>query len=184
MPINPDLVFRAFRDWLVEESGLSWGQSLKDWTSGIKTCFQKLAMTFGYKAVLTSRDNKEYLVDIVWKCESPDRYLGLAMESELSKRSEDILEDFEKLVDIKAHLKVGLFHLRANAGTKPIIDEMKKILTKQHMTFNETYLVIFLSYDDCSEKIFINTYDLDVKGITDRPISEDSYKFPKILQES
>jgi hypothetical protein len=101
MPLNPDLVFRDFRDWLIKESSLSWGQSLKDWTTGIKGCFQKLAKNSGYKPVLTSIDRKEYLVDIVWKCEHPDRYLSLAMESELSKRDDAILEDFEKLVDIK-----------------------------------------------------------------------------------
>jgi hypothetical protein len=179
MPINPDLVFRGFRDWLVEESGLSWKQSRKDWTSGIKECFRKMGQTQGYKAVLTSRDAKEYLVDIVWKCDGPDRYLGLAMETELSKRKRDILEDFEKLVDIKAHLKVGLFHLRTNAGISALVEEMKKILTKQTMTFNETYLVIFLSYDDSSGKILIGAYDLDVKGITHRPVGDDSYKFPK-----
>jgi hypothetical protein len=179
MPASPDSVFKDFRDWLVEESGLSWGQSRKDWTSGIKSCFQKLAITFGYKPVMTGRDNKEYLVDIVWKCEGPDRYLGLAMESELSKRNDAILEDFEKLVDIKAQLKVGLFHLRTDAETTHLINEMKKILVKQHMTFNETYLVIFLSYDVNLGKIIIRAYDLDVKGIDHRCVSEDSYKFPK-----
>lgn len=181
MPVNPDSVFKDFRDWLIEESSLSWGQSLKDWTSGIKGCFQKLGMTFGYEPILTSIDKKEYLVDIVWKFTNYDRYLSLAMESELSKRNDAILEDFEKLVDIKAYLKVGLFHLRTNTATMPIIDEMKTILNKQHITFNETYLVIFLSYDDKSEKILIGAYDLDVKGITHRIVSEDSYKFPKIL---
>jgi hypothetical protein len=180
MPLNPDLVFKDFRDWLIKESGLSWGQSLKDWTTGIKGCFRKLAKDFDYEPVLTSTDKKEYLTDIVWKCEHPERYLSLAMESELSKRDDAILEDFEKLVDIKAYLKIGLFHLRTNAAMMPIIDKMKKILTKQHITFNETYLVIFLSYDESSKKIQINAYDLDVKGITSRTVCEDSFKFPRI----
>ncbi|MCJ7424666.1 hypothetical protein MUP01_10435 [Candidatus Bathyarchaeota archaeon] len=180
MPLNPDRVFRDFRDWLIKESSLSWGQSLKDWTTGIKGCFQKLAKNSGYEPVLTSIDRKEYLVDIVWKCEHPDRYLSLAMESELSKRDDAILEDFEKLVDIKAHLKIGLFHLRTRTAIMPMLDEMKRILNKQQITFNETYLVIFLSYDDSSEKIFISGYDLDVKGITHRIVSEDSFRFPKI----
>lgn len=179
MPINHESVFKSFRDWLIQESGLSWDQSLKDWTSGIKDCFRKLAETFGYKAVLTCKDGKEYLVDIVWKRDNPDRYLSLAMETELSERKSAILEDFEKLVDIKAFLKVGLFRLSSSAGTKTIVDEMKKILNKQFITFSETYLVIFLSFDNSSGKILIVAYDLDVKGITHHAVSEDSYKFPK-----
>jgi hypothetical protein len=179
MPTNPDRIFRDFRDWLINESGLSWGDSLKDWTGKIKKHFRELGESQQYKPVLTSKDAKEYLVDIVWKCEGPDRYLSLAMESELSKRERDILEDFEKLVDIKAHLKVGLFHLRSSAKIDTLIKEMKGILNKQLITFNETYLVIFLSYDDNHKKILINAYDLDVKGITHRSVNEDSYSFPK-----
>ena len=49
------------------------------------------------------------------------------METELSERKGAILEDFEKLVDIKAFLKVGLFRLSNSARTKAIVDEMKKI---------------------------------------------------------
>lgn len=180
MPLNPDLVFKDFRDWLIKKSNLSWDQSLKDWTDGIKGCFQQLATSFGYKPVLTCIDKKEYLTDIVWKCDYPDRYLALAMESELSKRVSAILEDFEKLVDIKAYLKIGLFHLGTNTAVKPIIDKMKGILNRQVMTFSESYLVIFLSYDNSSRKIHVDAYDLDVKGITSRIVSEDSFAFPKI----
>jgi len=79
-------------------------------------------------------------------------------------------------------LKVGLFNLRTNAETTRLIDEMKKIIVKQPMAFtHETYLVIFLSYDDDSGKITISAHDLDMKGIGHRCISEDSYKFPKAL---
>jgi hypothetical protein len=102
-------IFHNFRNWLIYQSGLSWTQNRGDWTSKIKEYFGNLGKAMGYKPIITSADTKEYLVDIVWVCEKPDRYLSLAMGSELSERKSDILEDFTKLVDIKAHLKIGLF---------------------------------------------------------------------------
>jgi hypothetical protein len=56
---------------------------------------------------------------------------------------------------------------------------MKEILNRQMITFkDETYLVVFLSYNKNKGEIFVNSYDLDVKGITHRTILKDSYTFP------
>jgi hypothetical protein len=179
MPLNQDQIFHGFRNWLIKESELSWNQSLVDWTSKIKEYFGSVGNDKGYTPIFTCEEKKEYLVDIVWLCEKPDRYLSLALESELSERQSSILEDFTKLVDIKALLKIGLFRVLFSANKENIISKMKEILTRQMITFNETYLIIFLSYDSNKREIIVDSYDLDVKGINHRHMLRDSYSFPE-----
>lgn len=180
MSLKPDYICHKFRNWLLNDSGLAWEQSLKDWTSKIKEYFGKFGKKEGYQPIFTRKDVKEYLVDIVWRVKGPQRSLCLAMESELSKNEKDILEDFEKLVDVKALIKVGLFHLRPRVKESKIVEKMKDILSSQWIVWpREIYLVIFLMYDYDREEIIISAYDLDFKGATHRKIHGDSFPFPK-----
>lgn len=180
MSLKPDNISRKFRNWLIKESGLAWEQSLKDWTSKIKEYFGELGRQEGFRPVYSKKDATEYLVDIVWRVGGPQRYLCLAIESELSKNEKNILEDFEKLVDIKALMKVGLFHTRPLKNERRIVEKMKDILNSQVLVLsNEVYLVIFMKYDSEKEEIILSAYDLDLKGTTHRRIYEDSYPFPK-----
>ncbi len=180
MSLRPDYICHKFRNWLLNESGLAWERSLKDWTFKVKEYFGKLGEEETFHSLYTSKNEKEYLVDIVWRCDKPSRHLGLAMESELSKNKKDILEDFEKLVDIKALLKVGLFHLRPNANESDMLEEMRDILNKQVLMFpNEKYLVIFLRYNYERKEIIMSAYDLDFKGTSYRKVQQDFYPFPQ-----
>jgi hypothetical protein len=180
MPLKPDYISHKFRNWLTKDSGLAWEQSPKDWTSKMKEYFGKLGQEEGYRPIYTSETEKEYLVDIVWRCDKPGRYLGLAMESELSKDEKDILEDFEKLADIKARLKIGLFHLRSRTDELKIVEAMKSILNLQTLVLpNELYLVIFLKYDNDKREIIIDAYDLDLKGTSHQKILGESYPFAR-----
>lgn len=180
MSLKPDYIVKNFRDWLIKESGLSWEQSLKDWTSNIKEYFGKFGEKEGYEPIFTKKDVKEYLVDIVWRIKGPQRSLCLAMESELSKNEKNILEDFGKLVDVKALIKVGLFHLRSTITEVKIVEKMKDILTAQWIVWpREIYLIIFMKYDNDRGEIIINAYDLDFKGATHRKIYGDAFPFSK-----
>jgi hypothetical protein len=180
MPLNPNEICHAFKNWLTSESKLNWDQT-ENWTFEVKGFFGRLGKSEGYHSKYTSRieKEKEYLCDIVWVCEKPNRYLGLAMESELSMNEKDILEDFVKLVDIKARLKIGLFALRLRADEPKILKKMENILTSQvFMLPNEVYVVIFLKYDLESKEIAIHAYELDLKGTIHREILTESHPFP------
>lgn len=180
MSTNPANICHKFRNWLNKESGLAWNQSANDWTPRIKEFFGKLGKESGFHPIFTSNTEKEYLVDIVWRVNGASRYLALAMESELSKRTADILEDFEKLVDIKARLKIGLFQLRPRANMDKILEEMEGVLDSQMIVLpKETYLIIFLRYDDESKEILLHAYDLDIKGARHEEVYSDSFPFPK-----
>ena len=180
MSTNPANICHKFRNWLNNESGLAWNQSANDWTPRIKEFFGKLGKKSGFHPIFTSNTENEYLVDIVWRVNGASRYLALVMESELSRRTVDILEDFEKLVDIKARLKIGLFQLRPRANMDKILEKMKDVLDSQMIVLpKETYLIIFLRYDDENKEILLHAYDLDIKGARHEKVYGDSFPFPK-----
>ncbi len=54
----------------------------------------------------------EYLLDLCWNViDQKEIWLEMVLESELSERKvESTLYDFEKLTDVKAFLKIGIFH--------------------------------------------------------------------------
>ena len=59
------------------------------------------------------KSDGEYLVDLAWEQKGDDEYyLELVLESELSDSEiDDFLYDFYKIVDLKAHIKVGIFYI-------------------------------------------------------------------------
>lgn len=163
MSLIPEEIFINFRDWLTN-SGLAWNQSLRDWTSGIKEFFEQLAND-RYKVIYSREGVTEYLVDLVWKVETPNRYLALVLESELSEVRREIIKDFEKLVDIKSKIKIGIF--RSNSRSEiTIVKDMRKILTSHMIPFaSEVYIIIFLNYNRDEGKIYINCHYIDCKGM-------------------
>ena len=72
---------------------------------------EKYGRELGFRVKRTSTKESEYLVDLCWIYQdSTERWMGLALESEISNDSiKGIREDFKKLLDIKARTKVGLF---------------------------------------------------------------------------
>ncbi|MCW3990017.1 MAG: hypothetical protein NWE88_08095 [Candidatus Bathyarchaeota archaeon] len=184
MSLIPANIFTGFRNWLSIQSGLAWNQSRVDWTGGIKQFFQRLGEEAGYRVIYTREDQTEYLVDLVWKSETPSRHLALALESELSEVRLNILEDFEKLVDIKSRVKIGIFRLRTD-NREELLEEMRILLNSQMLTYpDEIYIVIFLRYNAERARLTFTCYNIDYKGISYEEISNNySCPFPENTRE-
>ena len=171
MSLIPEDIFTNFRDWL-SRSGLAWNQTRRDWTSGIKAFFERLA-NGQYRVIYTQEEETEYLVDLAWKVENPNRYLALILESELSGVRNDIIADFEKLTDIKAKIKIGIFKVNQRSERR-IVNEMRRILSSHMIPFaGEVYIIILINYNQDERKIYFNCYYIDCKGMNLR--DKDTY---------
>lgn len=149
-----------------------WNQSLTEWTSGIKLFFENFAEE-EYTVIYTREGITEYLVDLAWKVERPNRYLALVLESELSGNRQDIIKDFEKLIDIKSRIKVGVFRINPRSEER-ILKDMQKIARSQMITFaDEIYLIIFMKYNREDGRLYLTCYNIDFKGT--RYFRVDSY---------
>jgi len=116
-------------------------------------------------------------VDLVWKIERPRRYLELALESELSGKRSEIMKDFEKLLDVKANIKVGLFQLNSDIR-EDLIQKMQDRLLEQAYTIpSEKYLVILVRYLANQGEVEICGVEFSITGRAEE-IGRDSYPFP------
>ena len=93
MPFDSRKICVDFRNWLMQDSNLRLSDITPIWTTKIKEFFGNYGVGLQYNVKYTSTRKKEYLVDLVWQNDNPDRYIYLALESELSR----------------ARVKVGLF---------------------------------------------------------------------------
>jgi len=109
-----------------------------DWNEKIKEVLRKLGKKEGYDVYPDPEErNREWLLDVIWL----DRKTGairLAAESELGKKGE-VLNDFQKLLCIKASLKIMIYYVYK----KPFLREFESYMTKfdQHV-MGEHYLLI------------------------------------------
>jgi len=151
-------LYREFRDWLLFKSGLGWKISHKTWTPKIKEYFASLAERNDCQPIYTKRGlRKEFLLDMVWLVEKPRQLLELGMEIELSGKRKRYLRAFDKLLHVKANVKVGIFLLDTRTTNKIIKIFEQKVIEPQ-ISFKEEYLIILLSYDDIQKKINIAGY--------------------------
>lgn len=120
-------------------------------TSDLLTYFHKLGQTLGYKTYGSynpSPEGTEYLVDQCWYVEGQSGiWMELALEQELSYDTLDsIKEDFEKLLDIKAFVKVGIFIPR-KPEREDVLKLMQELIVRHMINIpGEQYLIIFLTY--------------------------------------
>lgn len=179
MVYSPLGIYTAFRNWFIKQSGFRWGESRRNWTPRIKRFFGLLGQQDGFTSVYTRRipRQSEYLVDLVWKIERPRRYLELALESELSGKRSEIMKDFEKLLDVKANIKVGLFQLNSDIG-EDLIEKMRdKLLEQAYPISSEKYLIILLRYLTNQSEVGIYGVELSITGRVEE-VWRDSYPFP------
>lgn len=178
MVYSPLQILQAFRNWFITQSGFRWGESRRNWTPEIKGFFGQLGQRDGFFPIYTRRRPRqsEYLVDLVWKVERPRRYLELALESELSGKRGEIMKDFEKLLDIKANIKVGLFQLNSDIGQDVIQKMQDKLLEQAYPISSEKYLIILLRYLENQGEVEICGFELSVTGRAEE-IERNSYTF-------
>jgi hypothetical protein len=148
---------RLVGDW--SKLGISWLGGDRRWTQTLLKWFREEGKALGFQAYPdpNSDGHPEYLVDLCWSFEeewsSPARmgvaYHGLilAMESEWAQSWDEILDDFNKLLDVKAVLKVFLC-----APTKNQLEDLPKRLLGQfenhlHQTLFDQYLILAFDPD-------------------------------------
>lgn len=111
---------KFFRDFLIHfktRTGCLDLQECSEMNRPLLEYFSDLGEEKGFRVWLTEKRKRrksktqEYLIDLCWDVESEEGlWLEMAMEIELSEHSFDAIKyDFEKLTDIKAFLKVGIF---------------------------------------------------------------------------
>jgi hypothetical protein len=90
------------------------------------------------------------LIDAVWRYPRPkysDECIQIALEHEISKRrTEDFLkEEIQRLVDIKARYKIGIFYPASEVDEKTLISGIEsKLKNSKYLSIpGEEYLFIF-----------------------------------------
>lgn len=180
MVISCPKLYKEFRDWLLFKSGLGWKVSHKAWTPKIKEYFGSLAEGEGCQAIYTKRGLKqEFLLDMVWLVEKPRQLLELGMEIELSGKRKRYLRAFDKLLHVKANVKVGIF-LLDKKGMDSVIEILEQKVIEPQISFNEEYLIILLSYDSVQKKINVAGYQNPGLGAGyTTKLGENSFPFPE-----
>jgi len=101
------------KEWETKKSEIPWDAKNPVWTKWIKDYFTKLGKDRGFKVessrLPSGNGEGEYLVDACWWKKQTNQYwLELIVESEWDSSSGEIEQDFYKLIDIKAYLKVWI----------------------------------------------------------------------------
>jgi len=109
-----------------------------DWSREIKKVLTNLGNAKGYYVYPDPKKrNREWLLDLIW-LDKKTGSIRLAVESELGNENE-ALDDFQKLLCVKAPLKVMIFYVY----DKPFLKKFVKYMTDfdQHVE-GEHYLLI------------------------------------------
>lgn len=113
-----------------------------DWTRKVKEVLKGIGKEKGYKVYPDPEDKDrewhgEWLLDLIWLDEKTGA-IRLAAESEWGNEDE-VLDDFQKLLCIKAPLKVMIYYVY----NKPFVNKFENYMTRfdQHAK-GEHYLLI------------------------------------------
>jgi len=158
-----------FERYLVDfqKIGLDWSEKDADWTHKNLEYFDKLGKSQGYK-VWWQYGGGEYLVDLCWLVSGEQHYwMELALEQEWKGSFKDIKEDFFKLMDVKACLKVFVCF-----PYKHVIPDLPSRLAREISRHkikisDEAYLLIILSRDaSCrqAERLKVEGFGIDYRG--------------------
>lgn len=176
---------------------LDWEKDWNQWTKQILTLFAELGKFFGFEVYLEPKygilgldkePTSEYLVDLCWSFEDEyyrAQWIELALESELSGRDIDsIIEDFNKLVDVKSYVKVGIFCPKL-ADRDRVMELLEDTVAISGIQFpSERYLVILILYhgkaEKVSKRIEIAGYEINYRGESK---IIDSGRFPASIKK-
>jgi len=145
----------------------------KGWVQIEKRLFdalKELGEKQGYSVYMKGVGEGEYLVDLCWYFEKEPmrKWMELACEIEWSSQApQDIIDDMEKLTDIKANLKLGI--------SSPKVKDKNTIRTKVASIIrdhaikipNEQYVIVYVIYQPYvkeEERFNILGYSYDTLG--------------------
>ena len=162
---TPLELFKLFQETFSKATLPDSWQVSEPWTSTVLGVFSQIGSNLGY----TPR--KEYLrLDQTWEIRHPDiSTIVLALECENTDRLEEILDDeLQKLLDIKALLKVLIFYpvvpilMAEEEASYPQIQE--KIRSANIESSDEKYIVITPVYIKPQSIIEVSACSFDSEG--------------------
>lgn len=162
---TPLELFKLFQEMFSKATLPDSWQVSEPWTSTVLGVFGQIGRNLGY----TPR--KEYLrLDQTWEIRHPDiSTIVLALECENTDRVEEILDDeLQKLLDIKALLKVLIFYpvvpilMAEEEASYPQIQE--KIRSANIKSSDERYLVVTPVYIKPQSIIKASACSFDSEG--------------------
>lgn len=149
----------------------SWKENWDEWSKKIFTFFGELGKDRCYEIFLNPKygikdlhanETSEYLVDLCWEKQG-ETSLELALESELSSANdiESIMWDFNKLMDVKAFIKVGICSpLLRDRST--LMEEISRNLAR-HLISVPTERYLFILIIDHGKKE-LETQRIEIEG--------------------
>ena len=164
---SPEVLFDLFTKEF-PKFNLKWG-NWTEWTGRLLGFFTKLGKQYGYD-IRGGEKASEYLVDLCWIGSLKEHaWIELVLEEELSYYDIDsISEDFSKIVDLKAYIKVGIFSPRL-AEREEALQSLESLVTYSEPKIpTERYLVIFIldhgKKEKKAQRIEIVGYELNYLG--------------------
>ena len=160
-------------DWKAEKDLLPWDKSDREWTRWIKDYLDRKSEKFNCRTERTnsgSRGQGEYLVDLCWwqeKDETGHYCLQLILESEWNCAKDELLQDFYKLIDIKAALKIWICSWGENQVKERLQLACKYVSRAKYKIPGEEYLIINLPVNKISnykDRMVIEGWLIDYKG--------------------
>lgn len=131
-------------------------------TKQVLNFFRKMGEKRGRFVYPSSRVG-EWVYDLCWSIEEEDwafekeHFVELVLESEWGKNWEDIAEDFYKLLDSKAPIKVGI----CQSNNKQIlVEKIQKMISTFKIKIPEEYYIIFIhgfGWEECITGYIITT---------------------------
>ncbi|MEM4700663.1 MAG: hypothetical protein QXZ51_00790 [Candidatus Bathyarchaeia archaeon] len=165
---TPKELFSLFKEKFVKAKLPESWQVSEPWTRTLLNIFSEIGRSFGYKP------RKEYLrLDQTWEIRHEDiSVIVLALEHENTGDIREILDDeLQKLVDVKAYLKVLIFYPSFPISIKdkePIVSEVLEIQDKIRSAkikyIEEKYVVIGITYNASKNVIEVSAVTLNCKG--------------------
>ncbi len=91
--------------------GLEGVKEYRAWTTAVKTVLSCVGTTKGYDVQCSGLEGAhEWLLDVVWRTDSETSMgVSLGCESEWNEDSQEVILDFQKLLCIKAPLKLMIY---------------------------------------------------------------------------
>ncbi len=149
--------------------GLDWSEEYTDWTRKNLGYFAKLGESQNFRVWSLYAELKgEYLVDLCWLVSREQYYwMEMALEQEWSNKLCDIMDDFSKLMDVKAYFKVFVcFAPEAIRSDLPSLPARE--ISKHGIKIpEEAYLLILFSRDTRrkkAERLKVEGFGTDYRG--------------------
>lgn len=168
-------LYKDFCENFNKDHALSQDSSTPKWTEAILKYFFELGKD-DYEVYTNPKVIREsegsYLVDLCWSKKTGKKHrdyrgLDLILESEWSTKGKEIMNDFDKLIDVKSLLKVMVICVEERK-IGDILQKMTKAIGSSRIKFkDENYLaIIFIPFPTirAPERYVIEGYKINSEG--------------------